>query len=291
MKKIMGIYPAPDAHWVGDGFNVRTMLTYNNHGRYLSPFLLLDRAGPTQFSATERLRGVGGHPHKGFETVTIVYDGEVAHHDSTGEGGVIGPGDVQWMTAASGILHEEYHSRAFAEKGGMLDMVQLWVNLPAKDKLVDPCYQSITNEMIPVVELGEAVGILRLIAGKYADKRGPAKTFTDLDLWDLRLKKGAEFEIPVINGQRVGLVLLHGEVNINAESTLTADELAIFDKEGDKIFIKATKESVLLLLSGEEIEEPIAGHGPFVMNTRDELKQASLDFMAGKFGKLETNNQ
>ena len=282
----MGIYPAPQSHWVGDGFNVRSMFTYNNHGRHLSPFLLLDRAGPTEFTPTDTLRGVGGHPHKGFETVTIVYEGEVAHHDSTGEGGVIGPGDVQWMTAASGILHEEYHSKAFAEKGGTLDMVQLWVNLPAKDKLSDPGYQHITSNTIPTVNLGDNIGTLRVIAGNYKATAGPARTFTELDVWDLALKAGAELELPVIDGRRVGLVVLHGEVSIGPESTLAEAELAIFDKGGDKLLITATQESIVLLLSGEEIDEPIFGHGPFVMNTRDEIKQASLDFMSGKFGKL-----
>lgn len=286
IKQLMGVYPAPNAHWVGDGFNVRSMFTYNNHGRHLSPFLLLDRAGPTQFTPTDTLRGVGGHPHRGFETVTIVYDGEVAHHDSTGEGGVIGPGDVQWMTAASGILHEEYHSQNFAEKGGVLDMVQLWVNLPAKDKMSEPGYQHITSDTIPTVDLGEKVGSLRVIAGQYGDNKGPARTFTELDVWDLKLKNAAEITLPVIDGRRVGIIVLHGEVSLGSDSILREVELAIFDKAGDEITITATKKSVVLVLSGEEIDEPIFGHGPFVMNTRDEIKQASLDFMSGKFGTL-----
>ncbi len=286
IKQLMGIYPAPNAHWVGDGFNVRSMFTYNNHGRHLSPFLLLDRAGPTQFTPTDTLRGVGGHPHRGFETVTIVYDGEVAHHDSTGQGGVIGPGDVQWMTAASGILHEEYHSQNFAEKGGVLDMVQLWVNLPAKDKMSEPGYQHIISNTIPAVNLGDNIGTLRVIAGQYGDKQGPARTFTELDVWDLKLKNAAEITLPVIEGRRVGIIVLHGEVSLGSDSILREAELAIFDKAGDEITITATKKSVVLVLSGEEIDEPIFGHGPFVMNTRDEIKQASLDFMSGKFGTL-----
>ena len=298
-KNLMGIYPAPSAHWVGDAFNVRSMFTYNNHGRHLNPFLLLDRAGPTDFEPTDHIRGVGGHPHRGFETVTLVYEGEVAHHDSTGEGGVIGPGDVQWMTAASGILHEEYLSEAFSKKGGMLDMVQLWVNLPAKDKMSDPGYQHITGNTIPAVTMkdssGSTIGEMRVIAGEYpalnndgstSKVQGPAKTFTALDVWDFKLKANAEASIPVVDGRTVGLIVLHGEIDLNAGSQLQEAELAIFEKAGNEITFKTTKESVVLLLSGEAIEEPIFGHGPFVMNTRDEIKQASLDFMQGKFGVL-----
>lgn len=286
MKTLMGIYKAPGAHWVGDGFNVRSMFTYNNHGRLLNPFILLDRAGPNEFEPTTYKRGVGEHPHRGFETVTIVYKGEVAHHDSTGEGGVIGPGDVQWMTAASGILHEEYHSQEFAEKGGIFDMVQLWVNLPAKDKMSKPGYQHITSEIIPTINLGETVGSMRVIAGDYDGKRGPAKTFTPLDVWDFNLKANGKVTIPLKADRRVGLIVLHGELLLDNGSTLYEAELAIFDKGGDSIEIMATKESVILLLSGDEIDEPIFGHGPFVMNTREEIMQASVDYMQGKFGKV-----
>ena len=286
MKTLMGIYKAPGAHWVGDGFNVRSMFSYHNHGRLLNPFILLDRAGPTEFAPTTANRGVGAHPHRGFETVTIVYKGEVAHHDSTGKGGVIGPGDVQWMTAASGILHEEYHSKAFAESGGTFDMVQLWVNLPAKDKMSEPGYQHITSQTIPTIKLGDNVGDMRVIAGDYEGNKGPAKTFTPLDVWDFHLKANSTFKIPLKEGRRVGLIVLHGELQLENGSDLYEAELAIFDKAGDSLEISATKESVILLLSGEEIEEPIFGHGPFVMNTREEIMQASIDYMQGKFGKM-----
>lgn len=286
MKTLMGIYKAPASHWVGDGFNVRSMFSYNNHGRLLNPFILLDRAGPTEFTPTTYHRGVGEHPHRGFETVTIVYKGEVAHHDSTGEGGVIGPGDVQWMTAASGILHEEYHSKDFAESGGTFDMVQLWVNLPAKDKMHQPGYQHIISNTIPTVELGADIGSMRVIAGDYEGQVGPANTFTPLDVWDFNLKAQGTITLPLKAGRRVGLIVLHGELLLGHDSALYEAELAIFDKAGDSLEITATKDSVVLLLSGDEIEEPIFGHGPFVMNTREEIMQASVDYMQGKFGKM-----
>lgn len=286
MKTLMGIYQAPGAHWVGDGFNVRSLFTYNNHGRLLNPFILLDRAGPNEFKPTTYKRGVGEHPHRGFETVTIVYKGEVAHHDSTGEGGVIGPGDVQWMTAASGILHEEYHSQDFAEKGGVFDMVQLWVNLPAKDKMSQPGYQHITSNTIPTVKLGADIGEMRVIAGDYEGNIGPAKTFTPLDVWDFHLKANAKITIPVKHNRRVGLIVLHGELQLDNGSQLYEAELAIFDKSGEALEITANKDSVILFLSGDEIEEPIFGHGPFVMNTREEIMQASVDYMQGRFGKM-----
>lgn len=286
MKRLMGIYPAPSAHWVGDGFNVRSLFTYNNHGKNLNPFLLLDRAGPSEFTPTSHLRGVGEHPHRGFETVTIVYDGEVAHHDSTGQGGVIGAGDVQWMTAGAGILHEEYHSEEFAKNGGTLDMVQLWVNLPAKDKMTQPGYQHITSNMIPMIELSDNAGSMRVIAGEYEGQQGPAKTFTTLDVWDYQLNAGSQVTIPIKDNRNAGIIVLHGEILLENGSKLQEAELAVFDKEGDSITITAEKQSTILLLSGDAIDEPIFGHGPFVMNTRDEIKQASLDFMQGKFGKM-----
>jgi len=198
MKKILGIYSAPRPHWVGDGFPVRSLFSYHTHAKQLSPFLLLDYAGPAEFAPSNHKRGVGQHPHRGFETVTIVYKGEVSHHDSTGQGGTIGPGDVQWMTAGSGILHEEYHSDAFARSGGTLEMVQLWVNLPAKDKRAPAGYQAITDQQIPVVALPDAAGMVRVIAGEKDGATGPARTFTPMNVWDMRLNQGgiAELEKP-----------------------------------------------------------------------------------------------
>lgn len=286
MKQLIDIYNGPASHWVGNGFNVRSLFSYNNHGRYLNPFLLLDRAGPTQFLPTKDPRGVGEHPHRGFETVTVVYDGEVAHHDSTGKGGVIGTGDVQWMTAASGILHQEYHSEAFTKQGGVLDMVQLWVNLPAKDKMSQPGYQLLTKEKISQVSLGDEIGYMRVIAGDYQGHKGAAQTFTPVDVWDFHLKENGVLQVPAKHGRYVGLIVLHGEVELNGKVQLNKDQLAILDKNNDDFMLKATEESIVLYLSGDAIDEPIAGHGPFVMNTREELVQASLDFTHGRFGKI-----
>jgi Pirin-related protein len=200
MKKITGVYTAPAPHWVGNGFPVRSLFSYQSHGEQLSPFLLLDYAGPFTFPAGGEKRGVGEHPHRGFETVTLVYDGEVEHRDSTGKGGVIGPGDVQWMTAGAGILHEEFHSQAFSQTGGELKMIQLWVNLPAKDKMATPGYQSIRAEDIPHIALPDGSGNLRVIAGRYQDVNGPAHTFSPLNVWDMQLKQGRDVEFTQPNG-------------------------------------------------------------------------------------------
>src|SRR5688572_15441868 len=215
MKKILTVKSAPAGHWVGDGFPVRSLFSYNDNDPRLSPFLLLDYAGPADFATGTRPRGVGTHPHRGFETVTIVYQGEVEHRDSTGAGGRIGPGDVQWMTAASGILHEEFHSQAFTRDGGTLEMVQLWVNLPAKDKMSAPGYQTLLDRDIPSVELADGAGRIRVIAGDYRGHRGPARTFTAMDVWDLRLNQGHSVELPVPDGRTLALVVLRGAVRVN----------------------------------------------------------------------------
>lgn len=287
MKQLKAIYKAPEAHWVGDGFKVRSLFSYNNHGKLLNPFLLLDRAGPTKFKPTNSPGGVGEHPHRGFETVTIVYEGEVAHHDSTGKGGEIGPGDVQWMTAAKGILHKEYHSKNFAKNGGVLDMVQLWVNLPAKDKMSKPGYQAITASMIPKVQLANDLGYMRVIAGDYNGTKGAAKTFSPVDVWDFHLKTGGAITVPAVQYRYVGLIVVHGEVILNGEQVITESELAILDKHGEEFTLEATKDSIVLYLSGEPINEPVVGYGPFVMNSREEIMQASLDYSHGRFGKMQ----
>ncbi|WP_368768626.1 pirin family protein, partial [Klebsiella michiganensis] len=217
MKQITGIYTAPSQHWVGDGFPVRSMFSYQTHGEQLSPFLLLDYAGPHHFPAGTGKRGVGEHPHRGFETVTVVYSGEVEHRDSTGRGGVIGPGDVQWMTAGAGILHEEFHSAEFTRTGGELKMIQLWVNLPAKDKMTQPGYQSITADVIPDVELPNNAGHMRVIAGRYGDIVGPAHTFSPLNVWDLQLNQSQEITLHQPAGWSTALVVLEGEVVVNGE--------------------------------------------------------------------------
>ena len=286
MKKITGLYTAPRPHWVGDGFPVRSLFSYNTHGRQLSPFLLLDHAGPAQFAPAQAPRGVGQHPHRGFETVTIVYDGEVAHRDSTGAGGVIGPGDVQWMTAASGIIHEEFHSEEFTARGGMLEMVQLWVNLPAADKMAAPGYQNITNAAIPVVELPDGAGRVRVIAGDYAGAHGPARTFTPINVWDLRLARDASTTLDFADGHTVAMVVLRGTLLANDSQVVREGQLVVFDRAAGQVQLEANGEATVLVLAGEPIDEPIAGYGPFVMNTQEEIRQAIDDFNAGRFGQV-----
>ncbi len=286
MKKILGVHNAPRPHWVGDGFPVRSMFSHGgDNDSALSPFLLLDYAGPAQFAPTTRPRGVGRHPHRGFETVTIVYQGEVAHRDSTGAGGLIGPGDVQWMTAAGGILHEEFHSEAFTRDGGTLEMVQLWVNLPAKDKMAEPGYQTLLDRDIPSVELPEGAGRVRVIAGEFDGHRGPARTFTSLDVWDVRLNRGGHARFGAPDGRTLALVVLHGTVEVNGSEVVREAQLVRFDRKGDgDVEIEANGDATLLLLAGEPIDEPVVGYGPFVMNSQAEIVQAIDDFNGGRFG-------
>ena len=285
MKKVIGIQGNDQGHWVGDGFPVRTLFFYQDLGKQMSPFLMLDYAGPAVFTSTTERKGVGSHPHRGFETVTIVYEGEVAHQDSTGQGGVIGPGDVQWMTAGSGILHEEFHSEGFAKDGGILEMVQLWVNLPAKQKMTKPGYQAILDQQIPTIDLKNGVGKARIIAGEFDGHKGPANTFTPMNVIDLKLKKGI-FTIPVLEGWNTALVVLKGAVEAGEGVVATDAQMLMFSKEGQDIQFNALEDSIGLLLSGEPIDEPIAGYGPFVMNTKAEIAQAMQDFNAGAFGKI-----
>ena len=286
MRKILDRYSAPNPHWVGDGFPVRSLFSHQNEGQQVSPFLLLDYAGPARFEPTPHRRGVGEHPHRGFETVTIVYEGEVEHRGSTGAGGTIGPGDVQWMTAASGILHEEYHSPAFAAKGGNFEMVQLWVNLPAKYKKAPPGYQTLLDKDIPTVSLPDSAGTVRVIAGDYDGHKGPARTFTPIDVWDVRLKarNRAAFALP--EGHTLVVVVLAGAVEVNGSETAREAEVVLFDRNGGAVAIEAETDTKLLILSGAPINEPVAAQGPFVMNTVGEIKQAMLDFQSGKFGTM-----
>ena len=286
MKRILGTYSAPPRHWVGDGFPVRSMFSYNSHGKHVSPFLLLDHAGPMHFEPGERPRGVGEHPHRGFETVTIVYDGEVEHLDSTGAGGTIGPGDVQWMTAGSGILHQEFHSHEFTRRGGRLEMVQLWVNLPADHKMTAPGYQTVLDRDIPVVDLAERAGTLRVIAGEFDGHHGPARTFTPMQVWDLRMVQGGVTRLELSDGWNSMLVVLDGTVMVNDSEVARGGELVLLDATGEGVVIEANNEAKLLVLSGEPIDEPIVGHGPFVMNTEAEIRQAIRDFSSGGFGRL-----
>ncbi len=286
LKQIQGVYSAPRPHWVGDGFPVRSLFSYGDHGAQLSPFLLLDYAGPAQFPPAEQPRGVGVHPHRGFETVTIVYDGEVAHRDSTGSGGLIGPGDVQWMTAASGILHEEFHSPDFTRRGGAMEMVQLWVNLPARSKMEPPGYQNILNAQIPSVDPADGAGRVRVIAGSFEGHQGPARTHTPMDVWDVRLNAGKTVRLSLIKGHTAALVVLAGTVLVNGEAVAREAQLVQFQRDGDALEIEANSDAKLLFLGGEPIEEPVVGHGPFVMNTREEIVQAFHDFQSGRFGRM-----
>lgn len=285
MKNVLGIYDAPHSHWVGDGFPVRSLFSYQNQGKALSPFLLLDYAGPTEFTSTTRPRGVGPHPHRGFETVTIVYQGEVAHRDSSDQGGIIGPGDVQWMTAGSGILHEEFHSAAFTQSGGTLEMIQLWVNLPAKYKMTPPRYQAILSQDIPKVSLCNGAS-LRVIAGDYAGHKGPAQTFSPMQIWDMQLPHGSVNEFVLTDGWSVALVILHGSIWVNGGTSGHEAQLMVLDSSGKTLTIEAGGDAQILLLSGEAINEPIVGHGPFVMNTEQEIEQAIDDFNSGLFGQM-----
>jgi quercetin 2,3-dioxygenase len=285
-KRILGRYGNNHRHWVGDGFPVRSLFSYDSLGRHISPFLLLDYAGPHNFEPTTSRRGVGQHPHRGFETVTIVYEGAVEHHDSAGNGGVIGPGDVQWMTAAGGILHEEYHSSAFARTGGPFRMVQLWVNLPAKSKMAPGGYQSIQNADIPVVDVAGGAGKARIIAGQYAGVKGPARTFTPVNVWDLTLDADATVTLELPEGHTAMVVVLSGHVTVGSVQQAGEAEVVLLSCDGSDVAIQAEGNSKLLVLTGEPIDEPIAGYGPFVMNSEAEIHQAIDDFNKGRFGRM-----
>jgi redox-sensitive bicupin YhaK (pirin superfamily) len=292
MKKILNVTSAPGRHWVGDGFPVHGMFGYSGPDvPRRSPFLMLDYAAPTRFEPTSHRRGVGQHPHRGFETVTIVYEGEVEHRDSTGKGGVIGPGDVQWMTAGSGILHEEFHSTAFGQRGGPFEMVQLWVNLPRKDKMTAPGYQGILDAQIPAVPLPGGAGTVRVIAGAFDGNAGPAHTFSPMNVWDVRLAAGKSVELPQAEGWTTLLVVLAGTVMVNgntpdAGTVLREKQMATLSTEGTGVVIAANSDAKLLLLAGEPIDEPVVGYGPFVMNSQQEIMQAIADFNGGKFGRM-----
>ncbi len=278
-----------EPHFVGDGFRVHNFIPsgFRMDMKRMDPFVMLDYNSTFRFPPSEKPKGVGVHPHKGFETVTIAYKGRIAHHDSSGGGGVIGEGDVQWMTAASGILHKEYHEKEWSKKGGDFQMVQLWVNLPRKDKASDPKYQAIKNEEISRFELANNAGTVEIIAGEYQGMKGAASTFTPIHLYNVRLNKGgkAVFNFPA--HYNTALLLIEGEIVVNGTEQVPTDHLALMANEGEKIEIEAADNAVVLVLSGEPIGETIAAHGPFVMNTREELVQAFNDFNSGKFGYLE----
>ncbi len=286
MKSVVSIIRNVHPHWVGDGFPVRSLFSYAHDSAVFDPFLLLDYAGPHEFTPGSAPRGVGEHPHRGFETVTIVYEGELEHRDSGGNHGSIGPGDVQWMTAAGGVVHEEFHSERFTRDGGVLEMVQLWVNLPAKDKLSTPNYQGILNSQIPTVSLANGAGSVRVIAGSFGGVRGPAKTFTPIELWDVRLSGQREAKFSLTDGQTSLLLVQRGAVAINGADNVAAGELVVLDREGSDVKLLAEEPARVLILAGQPLGEPVEGQGPFVMNTREQIFQAISDYQAGKMGHL-----
>jgi hypothetical protein len=285
-KDIVGIYQPGSIHMVGDGFPVRNLFPSNDLDREVSPFLMLDYAGPQYFEPTDHPRGVGEHPHRGFETVTIVYEGMVAHRDSAGNAGVIGPGDVQWMTAASGVVHEELHEKEWAKNGGTLHAIQLWVNLPRVSKMSAPGYQTILNADIPAIDLEGGAGRLRVIAGAFQRRKGPARTFTPVQLYDLQLKAGTRASLALPDGDNTSIFVLQGRASVNGSQAAGEAELVVCARNGSQVRVEAQADSRLLIMSGEPIGEPIARYGPFVMNTREELMQAAKDYQAGKMGHL-----
>lgn len=290
MKSVSFIQRNTQGHWVGDGFPVRTLFSYNDDPAAFSPFLMLDYGGPAVFEPTTQRRGVGAHPHRGFETVTIVYDGEVSHRDSTGAGGTIGPGDVQWMTAASGIVHEEFHSEAYARRGGPFRMVQLWVNLPARDKMAPPGYQGITSAQIPTLALrdvnGAEAGTVRPIAGAFEGASGPARTFTPMQVWDVQLKAGHTVTLPAPEGHTTVPLVYQGRVKTADGQEAGDAEMIVYERAGEGVQLTALADTTLLWLCGEPIDEPVVGYGPFVMNSAQEIQQAFADFRSGRMGWL-----
>ena len=286
MKKVLSIHRGGDAHWVGDGFPVHTVFSYQELGSELTPFLLLDHAGPAQFEPTDKERGVSWHPHRGFETVTIVYDGEVDHEDTAGNGGRIGPGDVQWMTAGAGLLHKEMHGRDYAKRGGRFEVLQLWVNLPAKLKMTEPKYQTLLDKDIPVVQLPEGAGSVRVIAGEFQGAKGPARTFTPVNLLDVRLRAGKRVRLELRDGYTAAMFVLKGAVAVNGDEAAGEAELVVFQRKGDSAEIEAKSDATVFVMNGEPIDEPIAGYGPFVMNTPQQIHQAIADMRSGRLGKI-----
>jgi redox-sensitive bicupin YhaK (pirin superfamily) len=286
-KTIEAVIAPPPPHMVGDGFRVHGFFPGGRiDKKRMSPFFLMDYNSKVEFPPTDSPRGVGVHPHRGFETVTLAYHGRVAHHDSAGNSGIIGEGDVQWMTAASGLLHKEYHEKEFSRKGGMFQMVQLWVNLPAKYKMTKPKYQEITHSLMGKFAIPGDKGFVEVIAGEFNGIKGPAFTFSPMQVYNARLKKGANIELNFPVSYNTGILIIEGSVIIDGE-TAPADHFILFKNDGEMIPIETTEDAVLLVLSGEPIDEPIAQYGPFLMNTREELEQAIADVNAGKFGVLE----
>ncbi len=288
MKKLRFKRHNPRTHWVGDGFPVRSVFSYSDIASEISPFLMMDYASPTHFPPTTQRKGVGEHPHRGFETVTIVYEGEVEHRDSAGGGGTIGPDEVQWMTAASGLVHEEFHGREYARLGGPFEMIQLWVNLPARLKMIPPAYQGITRDTIPSVQLPENRGQIRVIAGELEGAKGPAFTRTPINLWDMRFTQGSGFTCKVPEGHTASIFVLSGAIRLPDGNRIIEAELAVLDSSGTDLSFETEGPAKILFLGGEPLNEPIIGYGPFVMNTPEEIQQAFIDYRSGKMGRFES---
>ncbi|MFG1492911.1 pirin family protein [Halobacteriovorax sp. GFR7] len=284
-KAIKYILNPPQKHWVGNGFHVHTMFHpgYDIY-YYTSPFLMMDFAAPKKFSSTQTKRGVGEHPHRGFETVTFAFEGEIEHRDSAGGGGIIGSGDVQWMTAASGVVHEEFHSPKFAKEGGIFEMVQMWVNLPKKDKMTAPRYQGVKNEKFPVINPNKGVE-LKLVSGKYSGETGPCQTFTPINLIQTKMDKDSNFLLSLDDKTNLLVLVRKGSVAINGNQ-VNEHQLVIFERDGQEVELSSNVGAELLILNGEPIDEPVFSHGPFVMNTREEIVQAFEDYQSGKMGHL-----
>ena len=285
IKKVKLSYSVDQKHWVGNGFHVYGLLRPTEDlNKYISPFVLMDYASPKEFSKTNARRGVGEHPHRGFETVTFAYQGEVEHRDSSGGGGVIKPGDVQWMTAGRGVVHDEFHSVDFSKEGGVFEMVQLWINLPKKNKMTKPKYQEIKNKDIPRVKLGD-VTELRVIAGNYQDIRGPSNTFTDINIYDITSKNSKDINLNYKNNTNTLILIMSGELKIENKS-FKENNILIFERNGEDINFNISKNFKGLILNSEPIDEPIISHGPFVMNTKQEIIEAIADYQNGKMGNL-----
>lgn len=286
-RRIEKITKPGTPHFVGDGFRVHNFIPGTSTMKRMDPFIMLDYNSKFNFPATDQPKGVGVHPHRGFETVTIAYKGRVEHNDSAGGGGIIGEGDVQWMTAASGVLHKEFHETEWSKTGGEFQMVQLWVNLPAKDKMTAPKYQAIANSEITKVSLADDAGELEVIAGAFNGEKGPASTFTPIQMFNVKLKKGRKTQLTFPEHYTTALLMVEGDAIVNENSEVREDHFVLFSSEGDTFTVEALTDAVILVLSGEPINEPIAAHGPFVMNTQEELIEAFQDFNTGKFGYLE----
>jgi len=289
IKNVEAVIPPSKPHFVGDGFRVHGFIPGKHplSMKRMSPFLLLDYNAKINFPPSKTPRGVGVHPHRGFETVTIAYKGKVAHHDSSGGGGVISEGDVQWMTAGSGILHKEFHEEGYSKKGGDFQMVQLWVNLPAKDKMSEPKYQAIKNEEMVKLELENNAGTLEIIAGSYGDIKGTATTFTPINLFNAYLNKGVDISFNFAESDNSALLVIEGSITVNNTDKALTDHFVLFTNKGEDFTVRADEDALVLVLSGQPIDEPIASYGPFVMNTDEEIMQAVKDFQSGKFGYLD----